>query len=311
MGQTAEIEVKNGNGYELRISSPRFDYEPTARLIVPGNNEPVRFCKINQDSVRIKIKGIFWGNAILVAYNYDLGPKFNETLVVNVRDPRPNNYHPTNAHHHEPVNEPDEWNKVCEEAAKDPNLGFTLKVMARNKVSPPFVAEAARFALIELLPPIGDLMAQWHFDYYLGGRGGVVNEDKNLKSWIEGDSNARKVISRRIMENRRGNESPVSVMFEFNQRSYDDDDARKSFGTIDNLEVAADFVMGTVEIWFEDTYEWHPPYSQYTKPFRCPDPVPRDTNFGHAALVQMKTRGAKDFQMRGKATFPMKLFPNL
>src|SRR5262249_25978789 len=118
VGQTAEIEVKNGNGYELWISSPRFDYEPTARLIVPGLNEPVRSCKINGDSVLIKIKGIFWGNAILVAHNYDLGPKFNETLVVNVRDPRPNNYHPTNAHHHEPVKEPDDWNKVCEEAAK-------------------------------------------------------------------------------------------------------------------------------------------------------------------------------------------------
>jgi hypothetical protein len=154
-------------------------------------------------------------------------------------------------------------------------------------------------------------MAQWHLAYYLGGRGGVVNEDNNLKWWVEGDSNARKVISRRIMEKRRGNESPVSVMFEFDQKFFDHDDARQSFGTIDNLEVAADFVMGTVEIWFEDTYEWHPPYSQYTKPFRCPDNVPRDTNFGHAALVQMKTRGAKDFQMREKAKFPMKLFPNL
>src|SRR5262245_59778349 len=64
---------------------------------------------------------------------------------------------------------------------------------------------------------------------------------------------------------------------------------------------------GTVEIWFEDTYEWHPPYTGYG----CPEKKPRGTHFGHAALVQMKTRGAQDFQMRGKATFPMKIFPAL
>jgi hypothetical protein len=104
-------------------------------------------------------------------------------------------------------------------------------------------------------------------------------------------------------------------MFKFEQGMFSDGDAQFSFGAIDKLEAAADFVMGTVEVWFEDTYEWHPPYSQYTKPQRCPDigtpGAKRDTNFGHAALVQMKTRGAKDFQMRGRASFPMNLFPGL
>jgi hypothetical protein len=73
--------------------------------------------------------------------------------------------------------------------------------------------------------------------------------------------------------------------------------------------------MGTVDVWFEDTYEWHPPFSQYTKPQRCPDigtpGAKRDTNFGHAALVQMKTRGAQDYQMRGRATFKLSIFPGL
>jgi hypothetical protein len=248
---------------------------------------------------------MLWGSAILQAYNNSLGDSSAEKLVVNVRDPRPSNYHPSDAHHHEPVQEPDEWNNVCDEAAKDPNLGWILKGFARRKASPPPIVAAARLALA------ADPMADWHFIYYLGGAGGVVNEDSNLKRWIESDSNARTVISRRIIETRRGNESPVSVMFEFGQKSYDNNDARQSFGTIDKLEVSADFVMGSVEIWFEDTYEWHPVYSQYTKPIRCPNAVDRDSNFGHAALVQMKTRGAKDFQMRGKATFPMKIFPKL
>jgi hypothetical protein len=68
--------------------------------------------------------------------------------------------------------------------------------------------------------------------------------------------------------------------------------------------------------WFEDTYEWHPTYSQYTVPFVCPNTnaekqVQRDTLFLHAAMVQMKRNGAKDFQMRGNATFPMEIFSAL
>jgi hypothetical protein len=309
-GQTAEIEIKNGKGYYLTIAEA-LAFAPfaphTAVLIVPGVNDPTPEWEINVDSVRVKVRGVRWGTAILQADKNvgPQGPNFHEQLVISVRDPRPPVYHPTTAHHHEPVTEPDEWNKVCKEAESDPDLAFILKVLARNRASPPTIANAARVNLLF------DARALAHFDYYLGGGGGVVNEDDNIKVWIERDSNARKVISRRIIDERRGNDSPVKIMFEFKQEFFDNDDARKSFGTIDNLEVAADFVMGTVEIWFEDTYEWHPPYSQYTRPFRCPDKVTRDTNFGHAALVQMKTRGANDFQMRGKATFPMRLFPGL
>jgi hypothetical protein len=318
VGETAVIDVKNAKGYQLCISSIRLDGQQTAQFIIPGISEPQegypQTGNIEKDSDRIQIKGLVWGSAMLLAFNMSTVPQKSivlpdERLVVNVRDPRPNNYHPTDAHHHEPVKEPDEWNKVCEEAAKDPDLTFVLKGMARCKASPPTVAEGASFWMAAV-PPIRK-MAQEHLDWYLRGRGGVVNEDENLKSWIKGDSNARRVISRRIREQRRGNESPVRVMFEFEQGFYDDEEARQSFGTIDKLEVEADFVMGKVEIWFEDTYEWHPPYSQYTKPKRCPDIKPRNTHFLHAALVQMKTRGAKDFQMRGKAKFDMKLFPNL
>jgi|APLak6261659120_1056016.scaffolds.fasta_scaffold01413_1 hypothetical protein len=311
IGQQAEVEVKNGDGYELMMHDPQLNvWKYAALLVVPGENTPRPYQKIESDSVVIKVRGMRWGTVILVASKLDFwgsGPE--EQLVINVRDPRPDNYHPTPAHHHEPVKEPDEWNKVCEEAAKDPDLGWTLTVMARNKVGPRTVVEAARVTLVPYTN------AGWHFDYYLMGKGGVMNEDALLKWWIEDDDNARKVIAKRIREKRWGTESPVSVMFTFEQGFYGNNDARQCFGAIDNLEVKADFVNGTVEIWFEDTYEWHPPYSQYTKPQRCPDigtpGAKRDTNFGHAALVQMKTRGAKDFQMRGKASFPMKLFPGL
>jgi hypothetical protein len=230
-------------------------------------------------------------------------------MVVNVRDLRPDIFHPSDQHHHRPVQEPDEWNKVCEEAEKDPDLGFTLKGLAAIKATPETIVGFAEQALVF------NPMAQKHFQHYLTGAGATVNEDGNIKNWINGDSNARKVIARRIREQRRNNESNVRVMFLFEQNMFSDSDARNSFGAIDRLEAAADFVMGTVDVWFEDTYEWHPVYSQYTRPQRCPDigtpGAKRDTNLGHAALVQMKTRTAKDFQMRGRASFPMNIFPGL
>ena len=313
-GQTAEILVKNGDGCALNIhgqfysSTPWNPYVKNAKLIVPWENGEVEYTHVKGNDVAIKVKALLWGTAILEASEATLTPQIPEPferMVINIQDPRPLLFHPTDAHHHEPVQEPDEWNKVCEEAEKDPDLGFTLTRLAKIKASPETVAQIASMSLA------GNDNAQLHYRYYLGGQGGVVNEDALLKTWIERDNNARTVISRRIRDARAADAPTAKLIFEFSQLSYDDNDARNSFGTIDKLEVLADFVMGTVEIWFEDTYEWHPPYSQYTKPMKCPNPSKRDTNFGHAALVQMKKRGAKDFQMRGYAKFPMKIFPNL
>ena len=119
------------------------------------------------------------------------------------------------------------------------------------------------------------------------------------------------MIARKVKEKRRPDEIDVHVQFEFGQLMFGDQDARFSFGTIDFLDVAADFARGKVTIWFEDTYEWHPKYKAYG----CTDVKPRNTNFLHAALVQMKMnkprRNAADFQMRGNAEFPMKIFPGL
>ena len=307
-GQTADIDIKNGTGYQLTLTEFQFaTHSLSAVMIVPGISGPVTHFALNVDALRIQVRGIKWGSPILFAQNFSKGPEFTDTLVVNVRDLRPDIFHPTTAHHHLPVPEPGEWNKVCEEAEKDPDLGITLTGLAKAKASPETVVGVARLALAF------NRMAQGHFEHYLNGAGATVNEDENIKNWIKGDDNARKVIARRIIAKRQGNESNVRVMFTFEQLMFGDSDARNSFGAIDNLEAAADFVMGTVDVWFEDTYEWHPPYSQY-KP-RCPDigtpGAKRDTNFGHAALVQMKTRTAKDFQMRGRASFPMNIFPGL
>lgn len=310
-GQTADIDIKNGTGYQLTLTEFLFaTSSPSAVMLVPGIQGPTTHFTLNVDSLRIQVRGIKWGSPILFAQNFSKGPHFTDTLVVNVRDLRPDIFHPSDQHHHLPVQEPGEWNKVCEEAEKDPDLGLTLKGLARNKASPETVVAFARVGALIAKP-----MAHKHFEHYLNGAGATVNEDENIKNWIRGDTNARTVIAKEIGNKRRNNESNVRVMFKFEQGMFGDGDAQSSFGAIDKLEAAADFVMGTVEVWFEDTYEWHPPYSQYTKPQRCPDigtpGAKRETNFGHAALVQMKTRGAKDFQMRGRASFPMNIFPGL
>jgi hypothetical protein len=155
-------------------------------------------------------------------------------------------------------------------------------------------------------------MATKHFDHYLSGHGATVNEDANIEDWITSDSVARSFIAKQVRAARQPSETNVHTVFEFNQVHYTRDNHRDSFGTIDHLEVNADFVMGQVEIWFEDTYEWHPTYKLYTNPV-CNDPLKtqRNTVFLHAAMVQMKTRGAADYTMRGRAMFDIKLFPGI
>ena len=314
IGQTAEIEVKNGKGYELEISLENA-LNPRAKIVDPDSKELVRSIEITKNSMIVKVRGLTWGTETLTAFKpHLLGGSDFEKLVIEVKDNRPNVYHPTVEHHHEPVDEPGEWNEVCKEAAKDPNLIFTLKRLADISASPDTVATTARLSLQG--PLGGEPSATAHFDYYLSGRGGVVNEDARLKRWVEGSSHTRGVIAKRIRDKRQPGQTTVEFNFEYNATMYDDEDIKDSFGTIDTLDVYADFNKGTIELWFEDTYEWHPTYSQYTKPFKCPNTnatgaVQRDTIFLHAAMVQMKKRGAKDFKMRGNATFPMKIFQGL
>ncbi len=81
---------------------------------------------------------------------------------------------------------------------------------------------------------------------------------------------------------------------------------RNTFGGIDKLFIEFDMGPQTVTLSFKDRYEWHPvctPY--YTK---YVDDEVRNTNSLHAALVELKDRGAADFWMIGEATAPMSKF---
>ena len=317
IGATAEIEVKNGKGFVLSIGYEHL-FNPRIKIVDPETKELVRDIEITKNSMIVKIRGLTWGTHTLMASKSSLfGAATDvEKLVIEVLDNRPNVYPKTDVHHHEPVSEadPDVWANVCKEAAKDPNLIFTLKRLAENNASPETVSAAARISLHG--PLGGEPTAIAHFDHYLSGKGGTVNDDKVLKDWVEGSSHTRGVIAKRIKQRRGPGEATAEFDFEYNSTMYDDENIQDSFGTIDTLNVFADFIKGTVELWFEDSYEWHPTYSQYTQPAKCPNTnaagqVHRVTGFLHAAMVQMKKRGARDFLMRANATFAMKIFTDL
>ena len=162
----------------------------------------------------------------------DPGPFATDFLIVNVNDIRPNKFnHPTIPHHHQPVSEPDEWEKTCEEASNDDVLIFTLKRLAGIKASPETVSAAARIDLA------GEPMATKHFDHYLSGHGATVNEDANIEDWITSNSVARSFIAKQVRAARQPSETNVHTVFEFNQVHYTKDNHRDSFGTIDHLEV--------------------------------------------------------------------------
>ena len=70
-----------------------------------------------------------------------------------------------------------------------------------------------------------------------------------------------------------------------------------------SFDFEMDFDAGTVHVWFQDRYEWHPFYPALY-PVKAGD-VARPTNCLHAAMVELKSSGAADFWMKGEATVPL------
>ena len=106
------------------------------------------------------------------------------------------------------------------------------------------------------------------------------------------------------MAQRRGQKTGF---FEFSRSEYEDTDFHFSFGSIDRVDFEFDFDLKECTIWFKDRYEWHPVYDGiYVK---MAGDIARSTNCIHAAMVEMKSEGARDFWMTGQATVAMeKLF---
>jgi hypothetical protein len=93
---------------------------------------------------------------------------------------------------------------------------------------------------------------------------------------------------------------------EYDPKSDESQDFRFAFGGVDRVDLEVDFSQDTVRVWFQDRYEWHPFYPFYpfvgpTHDFPQSGDVRRPTNSLHAAMVEMKTKGAADFCMKGRA----------
>jgi Domain of unknown function (DUF4157) len=144
-------------------------------------------------------------------------------------------------------------------------------------------------------------LATAHLKWYVRGGGKDFVEDANLELMLRTDAGAQAKILKKVPSGRTSGTFVGHV--EITQNEYSDEDFRNSFGAIDRLDFEVDFDAGTIHVWFQDRYEWHPVYPFYKK---MAGDEERPTNCVHAAAVELKADGAKDYWMKGEATIPLK-----
>jgi len=141
-----------------------------------------------------------------------------------------------------------------------------------------------------------------HLNWYLAtGRGLDLPEDGNITDMLQRDRGVQAAIRALIPPGRTSGTFATHLKLE--QQNYGVEDFQFAFGAIDWLDVEVDFGAGTVHVWFQDRYEWHPVYPGLYTHFA--DDMARETNCVHAALVELKSSGAADFWMKGEATVPL------
>lgn len=169
-----------------------------------------------------------------------------------------------------------------------------LERICRNSPHPSKLVSEAKMSLL------WHTQAVKHVDWYLRNKGADFNENDFLKDVLLNDDGVRGAIKRRVEVQSTG---IFSLTFPLEQKHYSKEDARLSWGGIDNFDIEVDFDRKTLHAWFKDRYEWHPVY-QGLYDWQDGD-VARETNCVHAAMVEMKLQGAADFWMIGEATVPL------
>jgi hypothetical protein len=142
-----------------------------------------------------------------------------------------------------------------------------------------------------------------HVQHYLDGSGEDFNENAIIDQWLRKDLGIRRALSQAIPSTR--STGSYSSHFEFLQNQFDEEEFQYSFGSIDRVDFEANFDQGTIHVWFQDRYEWHPYYPGIYDVQE--GDIPRETNCIHAAFVEMKLKGANDYWMKGEATVPLQL----
>ncbi len=196
-------------------------------------------------------------------------------------------FHPGINHGHTPSGR---WADV----QANPNSSFELNLLC-PRLSPRGLVDAAIIAKFAAKP-----IALAHLRYYLAGSGKDFDENVNIDLWLRRDKGIQSTLASHIPATGVGK---FADSFKLEQSDYDDQDFRFAFGAIDILDFEVDYSAGTVHVWFQDFYEWHPVYpGLYTA---LSGDVARETNCVHAALVELKSSGADDFWMKGEATVPL------
>jgi hypothetical protein len=207
--------------------------------------------------------------------------------------PSPFDFHPGVAHNHMPCGK---WNEI--QIAPESALWIS-PICALNSAEAVAGSAAVTLAFED--------EALNHVIWYLGGIGMDYDEDVNLSNLVKTNTHFQEWL-RKFLPSRIPTKGWWAQHFSPGQSDYDDDDIYSSWGTVDRLDVLADYSKRLVYLWFKDRYEWHPYYpgppDLYT--VKSGD-EPRPDNCVHAAMVEQKSnpdQSAADYWMIGKATVP-------
>jgi peptidoglycan hydrolase-like protein with peptidoglycan-binding domain len=203
----------------------------------------------------------------------------------------PTQFHPGVEHNHQPTNR---WAQIQNDSQSrllhpDSAEGFASD-SACAVGSPQMVADFIGDTLMRLLP-----LAKKHFQHYFDGNGSNLKVD--LENVIRNDDGMRAKLAANIKARPVGH-------FRVAQSDYSSKDFQFAFGAIDRLDYEVDRAAGLVHVWFQDKYEWHPVGFGYT---RKPGDERREDNCVHAALVELKNSGARDYWMVGDNVIPLSL----
>jgi hypothetical protein len=200
----------------------------------------------------------------------------------------PTVYHPGINHNHQPAGR---WGDI----QKKPGGPWLIEFTCSNS-DPKGVLQAA--AMKELL---GKKTATEHLQWYFKGKGADFNENANLANMMRTDAGVQAKLQAAIPP---GQTTGVYTgHLTITQDNYADADFKNAFGEIDRLDFKIDYDAKTIKVWFQDRYEWHPVYPGMYK--QMDGDYLRPTNCLHAAAVELKKEGARDYWMKGEATLPL------
>jgi hypothetical protein len=196
-------------------------------------------------------------------------------------------FHPGVMHDHKPSGR---WADV----QKDPKSGPVIETFCKHN-GPRWVMRWARDLYLSIG---GSPIGKDHLDHFLNGSGKDFVEDGNLELMLRTDAG----VQDKIRRNLPGGKSSGTFAGHLNitQDDYSSGDFRNAFGEIDRLDFEVDFAADKMRAWFQDRYEWHPVYPFYDQ--QSGD-YERPTNCVHAAGVELKADGAKDYWMKGEIPF--------